>query len=49
MWLSWIDNCLNLEADNHVNHAVAEIKTRFDCDEVNELSIVYIDLLSTAY
>jgi hypothetical protein len=38
MWLSLIDVCLNLDAKDDVNHVVAEMKARLDCNEVNALS-----------
>lgn len=38
IWLSWIDDCLNLGSDDDVNQSMAEMKSRFDCDEVNDLS-----------
>jgi hypothetical protein len=38
LWLSWIDDCLNLGTEDDVSRAIAEMKARFDCDEVSDLS-----------
>jgi hypothetical protein len=38
LWLSWIDDCLNVGAEQHVTQAIQEMKSRFDCDELGSLS-----------
>lgn len=38
MWLSWIDDCLNQGSEDDVNCGMAEMKSRLDCDEMDDLS-----------
>jgi Reverse transcriptase (RNA-dependent DNA polymerase). len=38
MWVSWIDDCLNIGAKEDVDQAIQDMKDRFDCDEVDDLS-----------
>ena len=37
LWLSWIDDCLNLGKEQAVNESKNEMMKRFDCEDIGEL------------